>query len=111
MSFKIRVLSLLSTMLALTGCSSTDALDLFVPSTGYKVHKNIAYGDNAMQKLDIYEPENPDAAKTVIVFFYGGSWQNGSKDDYRFVGQALTSKGYTVVIPNYRLYPEVYYPT
>jgi len=44
-------------------------------------------------------------------FFHGGSWKKGSKDDYRFVGQAFASKGYVTVIANYRLYPEVYFPT
>jgi acetyl esterase/lipase len=44
------------------------------------------------------------------VFFYGGRWQAGSKADYRFAGQAFASKGFTTVIADYRLFPEVYYP-
>ena len=46
----------------------------------------------------------------MVLFFYGGSWQWGDKDDYLFLGQALASRGYVVAIANYRLYPEVYYP-
>ncbi len=34
----------------------------------------------------------------------------GSKDKYIFVGEALASKGFIVVIPNYRLYPQVKFP-
>ena len=45
-----------------------------------------------------------------MIFFYGGSWDSGSKGDYLFVAQALTASGYTVVIPDYRLYPEVRFP-
>ncbi len=41
----------------------------------------------------------------VVVFFYGGSWNSGSKDDYSFVGEALASRGIVVVIADYRLYP------
>jgi acetyl esterase/lipase len=33
----------------------------------------------------------------------------GTKDTYLFAGQALSSKGFIVVIPDYRLYPEVRY--
>ena len=47
----------------------------------------------------------------VIVFIHGGSWQDGNKDGYFFVGRALTSRGFVVAIPNYRLVPEVRYPS
>ena len=46
----------------------------------------------------------------VVVFFYGGSWQSGRRQDYSFVAQALTSRGCVVVIPDYRLYPEANFP-
>jgi acetyl esterase/lipase len=46
----------------------------------------------------------------VIVFFYGGAWQDGDKGDFLFVAQALASTGAIVVVPNYRTYPEVTYP-
>lgn len=43
-------------------------------------------------------------------FFYGGSWENGDKSQYKFLGSALAKKGYVVFIPNYRKYPEVKFP-
>jgi acetyl esterase/lipase len=46
----------------------------------------------------------------VIVFFYGGAWQDGDKGDFLFVAQALASTGAIVVVPNYRTYPEVTFP-
>ena len=46
----------------------------------------------------------------MVVFFYGGSWNSGSRDDYGFVGEALASRGIVVVIADYRLYPQVRYP-
>ena len=45
-----------------------------------------------------------------MIFFYGGSWDSGSKGDYLFVGQALAARGITMIIPDYRLYPEVRFP-
>ena len=34
----------------------------------------------------------------------------GSKDMYRFVGEAFASKGYVTVVADYRLYPDIYFP-
>jgi acetyl esterase/lipase len=46
----------------------------------------------------------------VIVFFYGGAWDSGDRGSYLFVAEALASRGFVVVIPDYRIYPEVHYP-
>ena len=97
-------------MLALCGCSGSDLLNLTIPSNGYSVQRDIAYGANPRQHLDIYMPDKADPAKPVMVFFYGGSWQTGKKEDYLFVGQAFASRGYITVIADYRLYPEVRFP-
>ena len=110
MTFKARFFSLLGSLVALSGCSGTDILNAIVPHSGYSIHKDVAYGGDPRQKLDIYVPDNLSAPAPVIVFFYGGSWQNGDKSEYRFVGQAYASKGYIAVLANYRLYPEVSYP-
>jgi acetyl esterase/lipase len=46
----------------------------------------------------------------VVIFFYGGSWRHGRKENYRFVAQALTSRGFVVALPDYRVYPQVTFP-
>jgi acetyl esterase/lipase len=97
--------------LLLTACSGPQILDLIVPSTGYIKTKNISYGEEERQQLDIYIPEEHSSPSPVIVFFYGGSWKQGSKEDYRFIGQAFASRGYVTVIADYRLYPKNYFPT
>ena len=72
---------------------------------------DIAYGSDARQKLDVYVPKAEGAAaRPVVIFWYGGSWERGSKSDYRFVGAALADRGYITVLPDYRLYPEVKFP-
>jgi len=57
----------------------------------------------------VYAPQSAQAAP-VVVFFYGGNWQEGDKAIYRFVGAALAARGIVAVIPDYRLYPEVRFP-
>lgn len=107
-----RVLGLLMTLSGLLagGCSSADLVNALTPRDDFRLIADCAYGDQARQKLDIYQPAASDGAKPVVVFFYGGNWQTGSKDDYLFLGQALASRGFVVVVPDYRLYPEVRYP-
>jgi acetyl esterase/lipase len=76
-----------------------------------KITHNIDFGSNYKSKLDIYTPSNPSKNKPVIVFFYGGKWTFGNKEDYKFVAQAFTKLGYIVVIPDYIKYPKVKFPT
>src|SRR5882672_7061536 len=105
-----RFMLLLAILPLLAACSGSVILDWIVPDDGYILHKDIAYGTDARQKLDIYVPDRLAPAHPVLVFFHGGSWQYGSKDIYRFVGQAFATKGYITVIADYRLYPQVYFP-
>lgn len=75
----------------------------------------IAYGPDKRQRLDVYVPA-PDATKEtahgkpVVIFWYGGAWQGGSRSEYRFVGAALARRGIVTVLPDYRLYPQVKFP-
>jgi acetyl esterase/lipase len=92
------------------GCTRFDIGNALIPSCGYVRSSNLAYGDLARQKLDVYVPRGAKSKLSVVVFFYGGDWQNGKKEDYRFVAQAITSRGFIAVLPDYRLYPEVTFP-
>lgn len=96
--------------MVLAACSSIDLLNSMVPNQGFKRISDLTYAQGARGGLDIYQPKTPLAGNPVIVFVYGGSWQEGNRTDYRFVGQALANKGMTVVIADYRVAPEVGYP-
>jgi len=69
---------------------------------------SIRYATGPRQTLDVYRPAARGAP--VIVFIYGGSWQNGDKATYSFVGNALARRGYLTVIPDYRVFPQVRFP-
>ena len=98
----------------LAGCSGAGSriVNALTPSGGYVETRDIAYGEGPRRRLDIYRPAAlpADAKAPVVVFFYGGSWRTGSKADYRFVADALTSHGIVTVIADYRLYPGARYP-
>lgn len=68
--------------------------------------KTANYGANGRHLLDIYQPTGP-GPHPVLVFFYGGGWEEGERADYRFVGAALAAAGALTIIPDYRIYPEV----
>jgi acetyl esterase/lipase len=97
----------------LSGCSTLTAFNMLTPKDGGSklVARDIAYGQNARQSYDIYAPQKVTAPLPVIVFYYGGGWNSGSKDDYRWAGRALAALGYVVVLPDYRLVPEVRFTT
>jgi acetyl esterase/lipase len=98
----------LATLLA--ACTPTGLINLLVPRSGYAVHRNIAYGPDPRQKLDIYVPDGLKAPAPVLLFFYGGSWESGSRDQYLGFGQAFASAGIVTVVADYRLYPQVRWP-
>ncbi len=96
---------------ALTACSPARLVSLITPTDGIQEARNIAYGSHERQQLDVYSPaEAGAAARPVIVFFYGGGWSRGYRRDYLFAAEGLVSRGYVVVLPDYRLYPEVNFP-
>lgn len=108
-----RIFGLQAVLLAgllLSACSPLALVNVLVPDDNHRSRTGIAYGPEARQKLDVYRPPDGQAEKGVLVFFYGGSWKSGERSNYRFVGEAFASRGYVVVIPDYRLYPEVRFP-
>lgn len=94
----------------LSGCSPASLLNMTVPKRGYRLEADIPYGDGPRRTLDLYTPEQARADSKAVIFFYGGSWDSGKKGDYLFVAQALAARGLTVIVPDYRLYPEVRFP-
>lgn len=99
--------------LLLGGCTPLSVFDGLVPKDAgaRQVASGLAYGEGPRQRLDVYAPTGAASGpRPVIVFFYGGSWNSGSRSGYAFVGRALAARGFVTVIPDYRLVPEVVYP-
>ena len=110
MRARSRVAAALLIALPTAGCGPK-LLNALVPEGGYRLERDHGYGDDPRQRLDVYVPDGLAGPAPVVVFFYGGRWQNGDKGEFRFVGQALASRGFVAVIPDYRRYPAVRFPT
>lgn len=96
---------------ALVSCSSGQlwVVNTLARNGDYVVQADIPYGPDPRQRLDLYQPEaSVPSARMTLLFVPGGCWgacDTFPKDDYRFIADTFTAHGYTVVIPNYRLYP------
>jgi acetyl esterase/lipase len=97
---------------ALGACSPLSVVNTLLPNdAGTRLSaRDVAYGSDPRQRLDVYAPENATGNSPVMMFVYGGSWNSGSKSDYAFVGSAFASRGFVTVVPDYRLVPQVRFP-
>lgn len=96
-------------LLTLTACSGAKVLESLAPSDSVMVANDVVFDAEHDLALDVYHPINAEGA-TLVVFFWGGSWQTGDRSTYAFLGRTLASRGFVVMIPDYRVYPEVRYP-
>ena len=99
--------------LGLASCSPLSLFDAIGPRDGggRQAARNQPFGPSPRQRLDVYAPvEMPPEPPIVVVFFYGGSWSSGAKEDYAFVGHALAAQGFVAVLPDYRLAQDAPYP-
>jgi acetyl esterase/lipase len=73
--------------------------------------QGVAYGSDPMQALDVYAPVNATGPTPVVIFFHGGGWRTGRRQEYGFAGRALASRGFLTLVAGYRLVPQIRYPT
>uniref|UniRef100_A0A1D5QI54 Kynurenine formamidase n=2 Tax=Macaca mulatta TaxID=9544 RepID=A0A1D5QI54_MACMU len=67
---------------------------------------HVPYGDGEGEKVDIYFPDKAAEALPFFLFFHGGYWQSGSKDESAFMVDPLTAQGVAVVIVAYDIAPK-----
>jgi len=80
-------------MVALVACNGASVLNGITPSGAFAKTKDVSYGPLARQALDVYRAETPKAGAPTVVFIHGGSWAEGSKNLYKFMGDAFASAG------------------
>jgi acetyl esterase/lipase len=76
---------------------------------GVHLERDLAYGPDAAQRLDVYRPQRAQAAQ-IVFMVHGGGWRRGDKTNARVVKNKVAhwvSKGAIVVSVNYRMSPQV----
>ena len=91
---------------AIWGARAAAAID----SNLVKVQRDVPYGKDARQVLDIYTPKQAKGPLPVIFFCHGGGWRIGNKSMHVEKGSSWASNGVIFVSTNYRLAPEVKHP-
>ncbi|HEX2629151.1 MAG TPA: alpha/beta hydrolase, partial [Chitinophagaceae bacterium] len=97
---------LLLLCLIVSACQKNTGDDNPTDPGAEKTMKNVAYGSDPLQKMDIYLPGGRTAASTkVIVMIHGGAWATGDKADFDEYVDSLKKRlpGYAIFNINYRL--------
>jgi len=76
-----------------------------------QVAEGVDFGKEPLQQLDVWAPANPGTTKLpVVIFYYGGAWVKGTRQEYGFVGRAFAANGFIAVIADYRKVPGKVFP-
>ena len=76
------------------------------PPMNEKTMKDVAYGTDPMQKMDIYLPSARNTTSTrVMILVHGGAWSSGDKTDFNLYVDSLKRRlpDYAIFNINYRL--------
>lgn len=99
----------------LSACSPLRAFNAIVPQdrSVSLAERGSTYGVHPRQRIDLYRPRAHnvgDAGLPILIFLYGGSWQEGERQGYAFAARGFADAGFLVAVPDYRLVPEVRFP-
>lgn len=101
--------NLTAALILLISCAAADRVEgqgAIAPT-----HPDLAYGDHARQRLDLYLPAARQAPRPVIVWIHGGGWQSGDKFPVNSaVLTTMLNSGFAVASVNYRLSGDAIHP-
>jgi len=103
-----RSLLVLAVAVALCGCSPLYFRTLNTGGGDGVTTSSFDYAPG--RGLDLYVPAARARPAPVVLFLYGGRWQDGSRSDYAFVGKQLAEHGVLTAVADYRRFPQVRFP-
>ena len=105
----MRFILCLTACLGLSACSGAYYRAINVGVDDARITSE-TYDASRQLALDIHPPAATTARPPIVVFLHGGSWRDGDREGYRFVGQRLAQAGALVLVPDYRKAPEHAFP-
>jgi len=69
-----------------------------------RMERDLGYGDDPRQKLDVFLPEGESKGAPVL-FIHGGYWQYYDRSSFSHAARGLNAQGRSVVIPDYSQAP------
>lgn len=95
-------------------CAAYAALLDNATAQGAQPKRNLPYGKDPRQVLDVYAPAAQDAPSPVMVFVHGGGFTKGDKDQdgglFGNVLQEFAARGWLGINVEYRLAPQAVWP-
>lgn len=85
-----------------------DTAGKFTLPAHVRVLRDVAYGSEALQHMDVYLPQSAVTNAPVLLMVHGGAWRGGDKAAQAVVEHKAAywvSKGWVLVSINYRLLP------
>lgn len=81
------------------------------PQTGQKILFDQRYKKDGERELhaDVFLPVTANGQGIVLV--HGGGWRSGDKSHFYALANRLAQRGYTIILPEFRLSAEAGYPT
>lgn len=93
--------------IALLSCQKDVAGEIPQPvDNAPQTMKNVPYGNDDSQKMDVYLPANRSEANTkVMIMIHGGGWVSGDKSEFDIFIDTIKKRepGYAIFNINYRL--------
>jgi acetyl esterase/lipase len=83
-------------------------------SLPWTVYQDLGYGDDGLQKMDVYLPSPRNSKTRMIIIIHGGGWFQGDKSEFdsyvaefkkRLPGYAIANLNYRLVIKNGNYFP------
>jgi len=82
------------------------------PRDGVKMLKDIAYGTDERNVLDVFINKTSEKkSMPILVFFHGGGFVSGDKSFCKNIGYYFARNNIVTVIPSYRLAPQHSWPS
>jgi len=78
------------------------------PPPGTAIDRDVAYGADPAQKLDVYRPPHASGAP-ILIMVHGGGWSRGDKGNPGVVDNKVNHwlpKGFVLVSVDYRMIPQ-----
>lgn len=99
---------------AIFDAGAREASEKLVPLVPPEVRAttNLSYDDaDPDARFDIYRPANVDRGAPTIIWFHGGGFVSGRRQDVANYLKILAGRGFVVVNVDYTIAPEARYPT
>lgn len=73
--------------------------------SSFEIKKNVSYGNDPEQEMDLYIPTKPNKDKDVFIMIHGGGWRSGNKSEISLLTFSMMKKFPNSVFANinYRL--------